>query len=184
MLIVLLRAAVYIFGASKSKHVKAILMAKTSQKSYSGWNNIGLDSDLAYQTFWDWPWRVEIRTCTNQRVQRKVAEAGKGGDVLEPPGKHHKVNAVFHYLKTGGLLCICKLKIATSLGSAPITVQPNGSLSGMMNRSWAYTLVPNFHFPCICLKSFLILTHPAASEPSVALVLAVILVITVLTRSL
>lgn len=71
----------------------------------------------------------------SEGAKKGSTEAGKRGDVLEPPGKHHKVNAVFHYLKTGGLLCICKLKITTSLGSAPITVQPNGSLSGMMNRS-------------------------------------------------
>lgn len=185
MLIVLLRAAVYIFGASKSKHVKAILMAKTSQKSCSGWNNIGLDSDLAYQTFWDWPWKVEIRICRNQRVQKKVAERlVRGGMCWSHQGNITRLMQFSIIWKQGDYSAFVSLKLPASLSSAPITVQPNGSLSRMMNRSWAYTLVPNFHFPCICLKSFLILTHTAASEPSVALVLTVILVITALTGSL
>lgn len=188
MLIVLLRAAVYIFGASKSKHVKAILMAKTSQKSCSGWNNTGLDSDLAYQTFWDCPWRVEIRTCTNQRVQKKKKKVAerlvRGGMCWSHQGNITRLMQFSIIWKQGDYSAFVSLKLPASPGSAPITVGPNGFLSGMMNRSWAYTLVPNFHFPCICLKSFLILTRRAASEPSVALVLTVVLVITALTRSL
>lgn len=76
------------------------------------------------------------------------------------------------------------LERQVSLGSALIEMQPNGSLSGMMNRSCAYTLVPNFHFSCVCLESFCILICTALSEPSVALVFRGILVITALTRSL
>lgn len=120
----------------------------------------------------------EIRGC-----KKSSWEAYKR--VIESPGKHYKVNAVFHYLKTvGDYTAFVSLKGPASPGSAPIKIQPNGSLSGMMNRSCAYTLVPNFHFSCICLKSFLILTCTAVSEPSVALVFIVILVITALARSL
>lgn len=122
----------------------------------------------------------EIRGC-----KKSSRETCKRMNVIESSGKHYKVNAVFHYLKTvGDYTAFVSLgKRPASLGSAPIKIQPNGSLSGMMNRSCAYTLVPNFHFSCICLKSFLILTCAAVSEPSVALVFIVILVITALARS-
>lgn len=119
----------------------------------------------------------EIRGC-----KKSSREACKRVNVIKSQGKHYKVNAVFHYLKTvGDYTAFVSLERPAS---APIKIQPNGFLSGMMNRSGAYTLVPNFHFSCICLKSFLILTCTAVSEPIVALVFTVILVITALARSL
>lgn len=122
----------------------------------------------------------EIRGCKN-----RSREVSKRVNALESPGKHYKVNAVCHYLKTAGdYTAFVSLERPASPGSAPIKIRPNGSLSGMMNHSCAYTLVPNFHFSCICLKSFLISTRTAVSEPSVALVFTVVLVITALAWSL
>lgn len=121
----------------------------------------------------------------SEGAKKSSRKACKRVNVTESPGKHYEVNAVFHYLKTVGYYtAFVGLERLASPGSAPIKIQPNGSLSGMMNRSCAYTLVPNFYFLCICLKSFLILTCTAASEPSVALVFTVILVIAALAGSL
>lgn len=123
---------------------------------------------------------VQIRGCKKNVAERLV----RGGMCWSHQGNITRLMQFSIIWKQGDYSAFVSLKLPASPGSAPITVGPNGSLSGMMNRSWAYTLVPNFHFPCICLKSFLILTRTAASEPSVALVLAVVLVITALTRSL
>lgn len=75
---------------------------------------MGLDSDLAYQAFWDWPWRVEIRTCRNQSVQKKVAERlVRGGMCWSRQGNITRLMQFSIIWKQGGLLCICKLKIAS-----------------------------------------------------------------------
>jgi len=160
-------------------------MAKTSQKSCSAEITRGQILISCIKAFCIGPRRLKSESGANRGCKKSSREACKRVSVTESPGKHYKVNAVFHYLKTvGDYTAFVSLERLASLGSAPIKIQPNGSLSGMMNRFCADTVVPNFHFSCICLKSFLILTCTAASEPSVALVFIVILVITALSRSL
>lgn len=59
------------FWCRQVKAVKAIQMAKTSQKSCSGWNNKGLDSDFVYGGILRWLQRMGIRIWRPKRVQTK-----------------------------------------------------------------------------------------------------------------